>query len=170
MTIKDFRIYMRIGHRYVGYFMAGIMLVYALSGMLLVFRNTDFLKHEQQIHKTLAPNLNQEQLAKELRMRNVELKPQQGTLYSFKDGTYNTATGEVNYTVKKLPIVLEKMNNFHKSSSKSKLGGLNFLFGSTLLFFVVSSFFLFAPNSKMFKRGMAFVAVGAVLSVVLLMV
>ena len=44
MTMKDFRIYMRLGHRYVGFFMVGIMLVYSLSGMLLVFRDTDFLK------------------------------------------------------------------------------------------------------------------------------
>ena len=49
MTMKDFRIYMRLGHRYVGFFMVGIMLVYSLSGMLLVFRDTDFLKSSKTV-------------------------------------------------------------------------------------------------------------------------
>ena len=61
------------------------------------------------------------------------------------------------------------MVNFHKAPSKGSMGGLNVLFGMSLLFFVLSSFFLFAPSSKIFKRGLAFVAVGVVLSVILLM-
>lgn len=35
---------MRIIHRYLGFFLAGIMAVYAVSGMVMVFRTTDFLK------------------------------------------------------------------------------------------------------------------------------
>ena len=49
--------YMRISHRYLGFFLAGIMAVYAVSGIVLVFRNTDFLKKEVQFEKTLATNL-----------------------------------------------------------------------------------------------------------------
>lgn len=160
---------MRIGHRYVGFVMAGIMLVYALSGILLIFRDTDFLRYEQQIHKTLAPNLTKDELGKELKMRNFEVIGRQDEMISFKNGQYNVATGEVDYTIKKLPNVLEAMNDFHKSPSKGKMGGLNAIFGGCLLFFVLSSFFLFAPNSKPFKRGMGFVVGGAVLAVALLM-
>ena len=42
--IKDTRTFMRIVHRYLGFFMAGIMAVYAISGVLLIYRDTDFLK------------------------------------------------------------------------------------------------------------------------------
>ena len=35
---------MRIIHRYLGFFLAGIMAVYALSGIVLILRDTDFLK------------------------------------------------------------------------------------------------------------------------------
>ena len=32
---------MRVYHRYLGFFLAGIMAVYATSRMVLIFRNTD---------------------------------------------------------------------------------------------------------------------------------
>ena len=41
---------MRILHRYVGFFLAGIMSVYALSGIVLIFRDGDTFKSEIQ-HK-----------------------------------------------------------------------------------------------------------------------
>ena len=169
MTMKDLRIYMRLGHRYVGFFMVGIMLVYSLSGMLLVFRDTDFLKSSKTIKQVVATNLDEKNLAKTLKMKNIDFREQQGDIQLFKDGQYNVKTGEVTYTSKKLPVVLDKMVNFHKAPSKGSMGGLNVLFGLSLLFFVVSSFFLFAPSSKIFKRGLAFVAVGAIMSVILLL-
>ena len=169
MTMKDFRIYMRLGHRYVGFFMVGIMLVYSLSGMLLVFRDTDFLKYDNHIQTKVATNLDDKGLAKALKMRGVDVTKREGDVVYFKEGQYNAVTGEADYTVKKLPVVLDKMVNFHKAPSKGSMGGLNVLFGLSLLFFVLSSFFLFTPSSKIFKRGLAFVAVGAVLSVILLL-
>ncbi|MFX5260797.1 hypothetical protein ABTD18_20010, partial [Acinetobacter baumannii] len=72
MTMKDFRLYMRLGHRYVGFFMVGIMLVYSLSGMLLVFRDTDFLKYDNYIQTKVATNLDDKGLAKALKMRGVD--------------------------------------------------------------------------------------------------
>ena len=44
---------MRLLHRYIGYFMAGIMAVYAISGVLLIYRDTDFLKKEKKIENKL---------------------------------------------------------------------------------------------------------------------
>jgi uncharacterized iron-regulated membrane protein len=37
-----FSLKVRIIHRYLGYFLAGIMTMYALSGSLLIFRRTNF--------------------------------------------------------------------------------------------------------------------------------
>ena len=41
----------RIIHRYLGFFLAGIMTVYALSGVVLIFRDTDLFKIEKQQEK-----------------------------------------------------------------------------------------------------------------------
>ncbi|MEQ1587790.1 MAG: hypothetical protein ABL895_18030 [Cyclobacteriaceae bacterium] len=54
---------MRVYHRYLGYFLAGIMAVYSISGITMIFRDTDFLKRETQVERTLKPNLKNEELA-----------------------------------------------------------------------------------------------------------
>lgn len=36
----------KVIHRYLGFFLARIMIVYAISGIVLTFRNTDYLKKE----------------------------------------------------------------------------------------------------------------------------
>jgi len=47
----------RIIHRYQGFFLAGIMFVYALSGITLIFRDTDYFKKEVLVNETIAKNL-----------------------------------------------------------------------------------------------------------------
>jgi hypothetical protein len=64
--IKDTRSFMRVTHRYLGYFLAGIMAVYA-SGIILVYRDTDFLKSEKKYDKTLSANLSEKELKKNLK-------------------------------------------------------------------------------------------------------
>ncbi len=53
--IKDTRSFMRVTHRYLGYFLAGIMAVYAVSGIILVYRDTDFLKSEKNMRRLYLP-------------------------------------------------------------------------------------------------------------------
>ncbi len=50
-TKKSLNFTIRIIHRYLGFFLAGIMAVYALSGVVLIYRQTDFLKKEKQIER-----------------------------------------------------------------------------------------------------------------------
>jgi hypothetical protein len=64
---------MRIWHRYPGYFSAGIMSVYAISGIVLIFRDTDFLKRDKRVEQKLSPNLNAGELGKALRMRDLKI-------------------------------------------------------------------------------------------------
>jgi uncharacterized iron-regulated membrane protein len=42
---------MRIFHRYLGFFLSGIMTVYALSGVVLIFRDSDFFKTGNKLLK-----------------------------------------------------------------------------------------------------------------------
>jgi len=47
---------------------------------------------------------------------------------------------------------------------------LNLFFGASLLFFVLSSFWMFTPKMPAFKKGMYFALAGAVLTIVMLFV
>ena len=64
---------MRIYHRYLGFFLAGIMAMYAISGIILIFRDTDFLKSEKKINKELKPGLSTAELGKEIRNRDLKI-------------------------------------------------------------------------------------------------
>ena len=71
-AIKDTKSFMRIVHRYLGFFMAGIMAVYSVSGILLVYRDTDFLKKEKNYEKVFPKNLNEKELGKEIKIKGFE--------------------------------------------------------------------------------------------------
>lgn len=159
---------MRIWHRYLGFFLAGIMAVYAISGMVMIFRDTHFLKRDRPVEKQLASHLSVDALRKELRLRELEGAKQQGDSIVFKNGSYHTETGEARYTVTSLPPVLEKLTRLHKANSSQPLFWLNVFFGASLLFFVLSSFWMFLPRTTIFRKGLYFTLAGLVLTLVLL--
>ena len=161
---------MRVYHRYLGYFLAGIMTVYAVSGIVLIFRDTGFLKSEKQNEKTLAPNLNPEELGKELRIRDFKVESTEGNIITFKQGKYNRETGVANYTTTELPFVLNKLTQLHKASTKQPLFYLNVFFGLSLLFFVLSSFWMFLPKTDVFRKGAYFALAGIILTLMLLFI
>lgn len=165
--IKDTKSFMRITHRYLGYFLAGIMLVYSISGVLLVYRDTDFLKKENQYNKKLDKNLTEGRIGTETGIKNLEFLKTENNIAYFKDGTYNIETGEAIYTKKELPFVWDKMVKLHKAKSGNSLSPLNVFFGISLFFFVISSFWMFPPKSKIFRRGLIFTAIGFVLALLL---
>jgi hypothetical protein len=161
---------MRVYHRYLGFFLAGIMAVYALSGIVLIFRDTSFLKKEKQLTQQLQPGLPAEALGKAIRIRDLKITSVSGDVQMFKQGTYNAQTGSASYTVTVLPALVEKLTHLHKASTKDPLFFLNVFFGVSLFFFVISSFWMFMPKTSIFKKGLYFTLAGIVLTVVLLMV
>lgn len=168
--IKDTKSFMRITHRYLGFFMAGIMAIYAISGMLLIYRDTDFLKKEKLYDKVIAKNLSEKELEKELKIKNFEVKKTENNILFFKEGTYNTTTGQAKYSKKELPLVLDKITKLHKAKSADTLSPLNAFFGVCLFFFVISSFWMFNTKSRPFKRGIKFAIAGFVVAIILLFV
>ncbi len=158
---------MRILHRYLGYFTAGIMAVYAISGVLLIYRDTNFLKKENKYEVVLKPNLTEKELAREIKVRNVEFEAEEGPVRKFKDGTYNVSTGEAKYSKMQLPFVLEKFNELHKSTSKHRYASLNTVFGLVLFFFVISSFWMFNFKSKAFRRGLIYAGIGFIMALIM---
>jgi hypothetical protein len=161
---------MRIYHRYLGFFLAGIMAVYAISGVVLIFRNTDFLKSEKTVETPLTANLPDEEIGKALKIREFKVEKTEGDVVYFKDGTYNKTSGLATQKMKKLPYVLDKMTKLHKANTNSPLFYLNIFFGASLLFFVVSAFWMFMPASPMFRKGLYFALGGLILALVLIFV
>ncbi len=150
MKEKTLQKNMRLYHRYLGFFLAGIMAVYAISGILMIFRDTDFLKKEMILERTLPEGTKIEELGKELRIRDFKITKAEDNMVYFESGNYNTETRMVTYTVKELPLVLKKMTDMHKATSKKPLFFLNIFFGLSLLFFVISSFWMFLPKTRHF--------------------
>ena len=97
----------RVYHRYLGFFLAGIMAMYSISGIIMIFRTTDFLKSEQVVEKTIETGLSGEDIGKALRMR-TGVKSEEGDIVTLFNGTYNKATGKAVITEKHLPVILEK--------------------------------------------------------------
>lgn len=161
---------MRIYHRYLGFFLAGIMAVYAISGILLIFRDTKFLKTEKIIEQKLAVGLNEKDLGKAIKNRNLTILSTEGNIVKFAEGNYNLKTGNVKYKKLVLPVVIEKLNKLHKADTKDSLFYLNIFFGASLLFFVLSSFWMFMPKTTIFKKGLYFTLAGVVLTLLLIFI
>ena len=162
--------YMRIIHRYLGFFLAGIMVVYSISGIVLIFRKTDTLKIEQLVEEKIEPNVKNEALGKMLRKKDFKVTKEVGSLIYFDQGVYNRETGELSYTKKELPFVLKKLTHLHKATTNDPLYWLNIFFGLSLLFFAISAFWMYMPKTEIFRKGLYFSLAGIVLVVILLFV
>ncbi|MFM6924879.1 MAG: hypothetical protein ACKOU7_05205 [Ferruginibacter sp.] len=86
----------------------------------------------------------------------------------FKGGNYNAQSGAVTYTTKKLLPFVEKLTHLHKAGTRDPLFFLNVFFCVSLLFFVISSFWMFMPKTSIFKKGLYFTLAGIVLALVMI--
>ncbi len=160
---------MRIVHRYLGFFLTGIMAVYAISGMVMIFRETDFLKHEVIVEQQLDPGLTGGELSPKLRM-GVKVEKTEGDVLYFDQGKYNVRTGLATVRKMELPLIISKMERLHKATTNSPVYFLNLFFGLSLLFFVISSFWMFLPSTLIFKKGIYFTIGGVVLTLILVFI
>lgn len=159
---------MRLYHRYLGFFLAGIMAVYSISGIVLIFRNTDFLKKENTYQQIIPENISDDMLGEYLKIKNFKITNSENDLVYFEQGVYNKSTRQANYTLKELPFLMNKMTKLHKATTSSPLFYLNIFFGLSLLFFVVSAFWMYLPSTDLFKKGIYFAIGGVILTILLL--
>ena len=167
---KTTHLKMRIVHRYLGFTLAGIMAIYAISGIVLIFRDSDTFKQEKVMQATIQENAPTKDLGKLLKIRKLKVEKEEGNKIFFENGVYNKETGEAEWKVKSLPFLLDKLTHFHKAKSGQPLFFFNILFGLSLLFFVVSAFWMYLPSTSIFKKGIYFTLGGMVLALILLFV
>ncbi len=157
----------RILHRYVGFFLVGIMVMYAISGIVLTYRNTDIFKTKTHIETELEPGLNTEQLAQALRIRHLKVdKEEEGVLY-FHDGSYNKTTGLTSCDKAEYPVFISKLTRLHMTASGGAMSWLTTIFGLALLFLAISSFWMFKPKTKIFKKGIIVTIAGIIFTIIL---
>jgi hypothetical protein len=156
-------------HRWLGFFLAGIIAVYAISGSLLIFRKTDFLKYEYISEQQLPASLNPQALGAQLNIEDFLALSDTPLSITFKQGTYNKQSGVVTTTRKDYPIVLAKLVKLHKATTNSPLYILNLVFAVCLLGFVVSAFMMFLPKTATFKNGLKIALGGFVFAIVMVM-
>lgn len=144
------------------------MAVYAISGTIMIFRKTDVFKKITPTETQIRPQLTEKSLGKMLEIKNFEITRVEGDLLFFDEGQYNIKTGEVAYLKKEYPFVIEKMEGLHKATTESPIYWLNVIFGSSLLFFAVSSFWMFIPKTSVFKKGIYFSLAGLIMTIIIL--
>ncbi|NHO67452.1 hypothetical protein G8770_18055 [Aestuariicella hydrocarbonica] len=166
MSVKNVSTFRKY-HRLLGFFMAGVMMIYASSGVLLIFRTTDFLKYEQTTQRQLDAGLTGEQLGQQLRLKNFRLKQENDTDIVFEQGRYSKQSGTATLTSKDYPPLVQKLVHLHKATPNSPLFFMNVFFGFGLLFLAVSSFFMFLRQAPSYKSGMKFALAGLVVALVM---
>jgi len=166
MASPQFHNSIRKYHRWLGFFLAGIIAIYATSGILLIFRPTDFLKFPQTEIRQLEPRLQIESLGESLRLKNFKVQSESNDAIIFTSGQYNKSTGEAVINTLDYPKPLAKLVKLHKATNNSPLFFLNIGFGVALLFFVVSAFLMFMPKLSFFKNGVKISIAGALFALV----
>jgi len=165
---KSVHLMMRALHRDTGYLIFGFVIIYALSGIILIYRDTDLLKHEVTVERKLEANLQEEELGRELRIRDIQVIETKGETVFFKNGSYNTVTGLAVFTQKEIIFPFNKFIDLHKTVSSKNNHWFMTFFGALLLFMAISSLWMFKSGTKFFRRGMIFTGVGILCAILLL--
>lgn len=160
--------WMRLLHRDIGFFAIGLTVIYCISGIMLTYRDTDFLKSETQIEKTVAPDLPANQLGRLLHLKEMKIVSEDEQEIHFTNGSYNKTSGIASYTSNELPTLLRNFNSLHFVSSKDSRHWFTALYAGALLFLAISSFWMYRPGTKYFKRGIITAVSGGLASILLL--
>jgi len=162
--------WMRILHRDIGFFVIGLTVIYCLSGIVLTYRDTGFLKNEVQIEQTLKPGLSENQLLEALKLKKVKIIETGEGQIRFTGGAYNLESGIAAYTKEELPHALNAFNQLHKAPSNDSRHWFTILYAVSLLFLALSSLWMYRPRTTYFKRGVVITIAGSVASILLIIV
>jgi hypothetical protein len=165
---KTLSYYMRFLHNNVGFFIVGLVMIYSLSGIVQTYRDVDIFKKVELHTKQLDPNLKENQLGEALKMRGFKATGMNDTTISFRDGSYNKATGLATYTTKEFYPWIQPFTELHKTSTKGVAHYFTTIFGVLLLFMSISAFWMFKPGTKLFSRGVYMTIAGIIGAVILL--
>jgi hypothetical protein len=159
---------MRSLHRDIGFFIIGLTIIYCISGIVLVFRDTTVFKIDALVEKEFDPHLEMSELGKKVKLKDFQVLKTEGDIVYFQTGIYNKVTGVAKYISKENPVLIKKFHLLHRKSSKDHLTSrITRYYGMLLFFMAISSFWMFNPKTKLFRRGIWFAASGILLAMIL---
>ena len=163
----------RVTHKYIGFFVLGLSIVYAFTGLLLLpapelgpFK--ELFMVEERLERNLPPNLERKGLAKELdrlitdeldikNKKQVVLKEKQDGRIEFSKGvphgSYERETG-FTVVIRKSPYpIVRKMRKFHTDPVKpaAKIAAISYCI--LLFYLAVSSLFMYKFKTAHFVKG-----------------
>jgi len=147
-----------------------MVIIYSLSGMLLIYRDSDLLKHNTSFEKILSTNLTSSELSKAIQLRDLRVLKTEGDTLFFKTGTYNKKTGLAKYSKQTILFPFNKFIELHTTSNKLPAHLFTTIFGGILLFLAISSFWMFKKGSRLFRRGLYLSGIGIIGSLLLLFI
>ncbi|MGQ1889557.1 PepSY-associated TM helix domain-containing protein [Thermophagus sp. OGC60D27] len=163
------RLWLRRIHRDAGYFVVGITLVYALSGIFLHHKmGVKTIKESLQLSSGLsADRLKTEwtSIADGKEITYLEERPDQVVFY-FPGGMgeYNQNTGITNFeTYKDRPLVIF-MSRLHENQIKG-WGFIADIYAVILIFLAISGLFMVPGKNGFFRRGVWWFLAGVILVV-----
>lgn len=161
---------MRALHRDIGFLVIGLTLIFAITGILLVHRDSDLLKAPRKIEKQFHPYLSTFELGLALRMRDFHILREDSTMIYFTpQGAYNKKTGVAIYHTDEVPGFFQKLNKLHRIKSKNTLSWFVIAYCVLLAFLAISSFWMYKPKTKPFKRGIIFATAGFIIAAILVL-
>ena len=167
---KGLQYYAREIHRILGFLTLGLTMAYALSGIILIHRTGDFMKRSVAVEQTVAPNLDGDRLAAELKMRSLKVLEETDQTIFFADGRYDKATGKASYLKKEVMAPFDRFITLHKLADKQNpaVAYVTTFFGAVLFLLALTSLFMFKPSARHFRSNMAYTALGIALLILLL--
>ena len=167
---RSIKISMRTLHRDIGFFTVGLVILYSLSGIVLIYRDTGFMKQKTQVERKLAVGLEPEELGKALQIRDFRVINSVGETVYFKDGSYSQSTGVAVYTAEDIIFPFNRFIELHKTRSGGVSHWFGTAFGMLLFFMAISSFWMVRKGSALFRRSLYLAGAGIVLTIILLMI
>ncbi len=165
---KSIQYYIRCLHRDIGFIVIGLTIIYALSGILLTYRSTAFLKNETTVNMDIGKNVEAGELGKALKMRFFKIERQTEDTVYFNGGSYDKNTGMATYTQMSYPGVINKLIELHKLSSQNTMHIMAVVYAVLLLFLAVSPLFMYKPGARNFRRGIYLTIAGVVIAVIMM--
>ncbi|TRX70591.1 hypothetical protein [Carboxylicivirga sp. M1479] len=159
---------MRALHRDIGFLMIGLTIIYCISGIVLVYRDTDTFTIDEQYIENIKPNMAAHELGSALKLRRLRVLEETADTIYFNYGNYCKSSGEAVYTINTYPDVVWLINGFHKTKSRFGAHWLAVIYGVLLFFLAISSLWMYKPKSKKFIRGLVLTAIGLIIAVIAL--
>ncbi|MGE4422863.1 MAG: hypothetical protein AB7D39_11255 [Pseudodesulfovibrio sp.] len=161
---------MRSLHRDIGFLMIGLTLMYCLSGIVLIYRDSGFLKFENHVETDIDRGLTSKELEAALHLRRITVERLEAGVIHFNNGEYNVLTGHASYTLQEYPWLVRKFNALHLSPSSSAMHYFGIAYGLLLIFLALSSLLMYKPGTKSFRRGITLSSAGVAMAVMLMFI